>query len=910
MVRTIMLFSLGLLIILPGTSAEECLWQSKPYGTDRPIPRAFFASAHDYHHDTENNKLYVHGGIGPAGSTMDPDGALWYTTLHNEGNWEKLVPVGMFGIPPARSYMDAVIVPQNLTELNSNTIKRFIHFVTFGGLNAGGVPSNDLWICTKVFTDFAHFGSDCHWRWLHASQSGDVPGARSQHRMVYIPPTESEPGFRIFLAGGVDANGDPLEDAYIGTLTWTLTASQGNPWSYSLTASCVWEDINLDTASIANVGLYGHTAVFDPYYDDRNQPGAHPRVILYGGYDESDDLTDVMVSYDLVDEEWVEIPPENKAPEPHAYHVCILDPREDCLIVQGGRDERGGVDDDMYFFDLTTLEWSTYIGTGSPRRYGHAACCYWFTVFGGLEEDSSYNENLMDDILEFKPEEPYKKWTIEPESVYGLDNPASVLDTQRIKNGDWVEIHSGGADHFYECRFTVPYFIGHVTVEGVSHDGYRPAIFWPYSPVGIDAPLSQFLDDDMPLYESLSDYFRFGSSSYVIRDGAGITLRNLRIGHYDEEPGYPIPDAVLSDLEAVETSNDLLLRDPGILMNAPTQVEDCVLEGNIDGITMICVSSIPGFQEASVTDSVFENNYIGAVILETSHVFRNNRVKKSYLTGVMLEKGAHGRVHDNVFEGNGKEPDVAFSDWRSDILCSFDVTSRVPHIQTPLIYNNTFVASEDSYRCLAVTSHTQGMQYLNCPVFLNNILYHPDQGIEAAIYFQGSRSRIRAHANTFYCNSKWLSLASRSTACVDDIGDEDPLFASVSTSDYHLGSASPSINAGYYSLFPGITSEGVYSDYHLLDAGYHFSNDSPAVDPVTDLSADGDTISWTAPQPTPQGYLVIRTFGQEFILGVDYLSYLETTYSVDTEWLNLGLWFGISAFSSSGQFSTPAFIQM
>ena len=89
-------------------------------GSVRPIPRAFFASALDYHHDTESNKLYVHGGTGPDGATMDPDGAIWYTTLHQDGNWKKELPKAYFGIPPARSHMDGVLIARDQTELNSS----------------------------------------------------------------------------------------------------------------------------------------------------------------------------------------------------------------------------------------------------------------------------------------------------------------------------------------------------------------------------------------------------------------------------------------------------------------------------------------------------------------------------------------------------------------------------------------------------------------------------------------------------------------------------------------------------------------------------------------------------------------------------------------------------------------------
>ncbi len=901
MIKKIMMLSLGFLIFHPDTFAEDCQWHTKSYTDKRPIPRAFFASALDYHHDTESNDFYIHGGIGPDGATMDSNGALWFTSLQNDGIWTPINPEACFDIPPARSYMDGAMIPQNWPALNSATVKRFLHFATFGGLESSGNPTDAFWICTKVFTDEARFGSKYHWRWTGVDQSGDTPCARAKHRMIYIPPTGDDPFPYVFMLGGIDENGESLGDAYLGKITFTIADSTtGNPWEYSISVECEWDQINAD---LRYTGVTGESVVYDPFYG----PERHPRVLIYGGFTPKGSITDAIVAYDLTDREWIPIVPEGVfVPDARADHACALDPRELRLVVHGGRDrdEENAALNDLLFFDLTTLLWSSSTVTGSPYRYGHGAAYYWFTIFGGISDDG----HLMDDVREYKSDAPFKEWTITPEAEYGLDDPASVLETPRIKGGDWVRIHSGGVDHFYQCRFIIPYYIGHITVEGVSHDGYKPAIFWPCSAVGPNVTQNEFLIGDDPLNAAIADYFRFGSSSYVIRDGAGITLRNLRIGHFDEVPGDPIPDAVLDDLETVQTSNGLLLRDPGIVMNAPTQVEDCEFEGNIDGITMICVSTIPGFQEASVTGSLFHENYIGCVVLETSHEFESNTVKNNYLAGVMLEKGAHGRVHDNLFVGNGFEEDVAFQTWRSDVLCSFDVTTSVPHVQTPLIHNNTFI---ESYRTLSVYQYTHGAQYLNCPVFMNNIIYSPDQGYQCAIFFYPKDTcQYRSQNNVYYCNSNWLTEPDRSLLSNNDRGNIAPLFASPSSGNYKLNSSSPCINAGYDSLQPGISSEGDYLDYHLLDTGYHFPNSTSGMSPVTNVTSAGGVISWTPPTPSPAGYVVVWDDGSGYILGSANLISSATSYTVPTELRGIGLYFGISAFSSSGQFSSPVFIQM
>ncbi len=758
---------------------------------------------------------------------------------------------------------------------------------------------DSLWICAKVFTALSHFNSSYHWRWIEGIQTGDVPCARAGHRMVYIPPTDDVTSPRLFLMGGVDSTQTPLDDAYIGTLTFALDDNEtSNPWNYTMTVTCNWEEISAD---LRYTGVTGQSVIYDPWYG----PDQHPRIVIYGGYTPRSSLTDSIVMYDLVEEEWLTIIPNGVTfPEGRSDHACALDPREHRMVVHGGRDEYGNVLDDLLFFNLTTDTWSVWTGTGSPYRYGHGAVYYWLTLFGGISDE----QDVMDDTLEFKPSESFKEWTITPDGDYGLDDPATVLETPRIKTGDWVWIHSGDEDHYYRSKFTIPYYIGHITIEGVTHADCKPAIFWPYSTLGPNTPFSEFLTEDVSMSEAISDYFRFGTSSYVIRDGAGITIRNLRIGHYHQEPGDGIPEAVLDQLETAGSSNDLLLRDPGIVMNAPTQIEDCECEGNVDGITMICVSSIPGFQEASVTGSLFHDNYVGAVVLETSHEFAYNTLEENLLCGVMLEKGAHGRIHDNLFVDNGKEEDVADYNWRCGVLSSFDVTVNVPHIQSPLIHSNTFIEPQ---RTLSVCQYTSGAQYLNCPIFMNNIIYNPDQGYEKAIFFSNRNTcRFRSQNNLYYCNSAWLTQADRSLLSDYDQGNINPGFASAGTGNYKLSTGSPCINAGYYALEPGIISESEYSDYHFLDAGYHFSNDSTAMDPVTDVDSTGNQITWEAPETIPTGYVIVWEIGDGDPLGSIHLGSGATSYGVPSELCGIGLWFGISAFSSSGQFSAPVFIQM
>ncbi len=112
-------------------------------------------------------------------------------------------------------------------------------------------------------------------------------------------------------------------------------------------------------------------------------------------------------------------------------------------------------------------------------------------------------------------------------------------------------------------------------------------------------------------------------------------------------------------------------------------------------------------------------------------------------------------------------------------------------------------------------------------------------------------------------------------------------------------------------MSPGIVSEGEFSDYHYQDIGYHFPNASSEMGEVTDLSVTDQTLSWDTPTyGTPQGYVVIWEDGTGYIIGSIHLSALTTSYEVPEAMTGIGIWFGVSAFSSSGQFGSPVFIQL
>jgi len=123
--------------------------------------------------------VLVFGGRGPFGAT------LGLTLLYTHGTWSFLAPSAS---PPARTFAA-------MATLNGQP-------VLFGGLDAGGVPLDDLWV-------FAPLGQQG--KWLQAT-GGLRPPAR--HRAALCPDGNSG----LLLCGGVSRNG-ALDD------TWRLDAA-------------------------------------------------------------------------------------------------------------------------------------------------------------------------------------------------------------------------------------------------------------------------------------------------------------------------------------------------------------------------------------------------------------------------------------------------------------------------------------------------------------------------------------------------------------------------------------------------------------------------------------------------------------------------------------------------------------
>lgn len=392
------------------------------------------------------------------------------------------------------------------------------------------------------------------------------------------------------------------------------------------------------------------------------------------------------------------------------------------------------------------------------------------------------------------------------------------------------KINAGNLDMVSQIRHNnkhvVPLWVHDVILEGVIKNGVKPVLYTSYSDYSMDTPL-------------IPHYSKLGINMYC---GASITIRNILFCHTNDilKTSDPlpkdIPNSVLDKYKEIDRKTLLMKElekycseddeiwdlarhhndDPSLWIHAHTLVENCEFVCNGIGALVICVSSI-NYQSA-ITHSLFDKNFIGVTSLEKEHLVEHNEFRNNYLTGIALDKGSRSICRENLFVGNGHmgiiEPNNPMNDFRSAILSCFCITSSVPKIQTPLIFNNTFVNNE---RALVVVEPEYRSQYMNRPFFFNNII----SDSKPCVLFVGDSVRCHAigAANCFDSQSYKDVVSSDQDWLTSLDMHKSPGFSDEFS--YTLEKESPCIDAGMFVLNPGVMSEKNYSDYGQMDIGFH-----------------------------------------------------------------------------------------
>ena len=175
--------------------------------------------------------------------------------------------------------------------------------ILFGGSDAAGTTLNDTWAYNPV--------SDA---WTQLDPLGNAPPARVGAAMVYDPETRT-----VILFGGADG-GDTYSD------TWAYDP-KANRWT------------ELAPARSVPPARDSGAMVYDPVFR---------RAILFGGVTPNGILGDTW-AYDPAANTWTRLNPGGELPRERAWHVMVYDSLAGNLILFGGFNVNGSLDDTWAF---------------------------------------------------------------------------------------------------------------------------------------------------------------------------------------------------------------------------------------------------------------------------------------------------------------------------------------------------------------------------------------------------------------------------------------------------------------------------------------------------------------------------------------------------------------------------------
>ncbi len=356
---------------------------------------------HSVIYDPVRDRMVVFGGRGDPGTSFDD---VWVLSLAGAPAWTALIPTGT--PPAARSGHSAVYDP--------------VHdrMVVFGG-----------WSDTSLFDDAWTLSLAGAPTWTLMTPTGTSPGGRSWHSAIFDPVRE-----RMVVFGGIGGGfGYDVWALSLGdTETWTeltpaLTPLGGrhahsaiydpvgdrmvvfsgsggyNPedlWALSLAGTPAWTD--LTPAGVSPSGRYGHSAVYDP---------VRGRMVIFGGCDGYSSLDDAWELSLVGTPAWASLMPANPPPPGRSGHTTIHDPVRDRMVVFGGSNALGHLDEVWVLSLAGTPTWSALTPTGTPpaARSDHSAIYdpvrNRMVVFGG------YGDVYLNDVWVLSLADP-PAWTM------------------------------------------------------------------------------------------------------------------------------------------------------------------------------------------------------------------------------------------------------------------------------------------------------------------------------------------------------------------------------------------------------------------------------------------------------------------------------------------------------------------
>jgi len=371
------------------------------------------------------DRVVVFGGDAP-GVLND----VWALSLGGTPAWTELAPSG---IPPSARYLHGAIYDPVRDRM-----------VVFGGLGDSFSILGDVWTLSLTGTP----------AWTPLTPAGTPPSARYAHSMIYDPVRD-----RIVVFGGLGIIGGGYHN---------------DVWALSLAGTPTWTE--LTASGTLPFARYVHQALYDPVRD---------RMVVFGGlyYDgiENRPLNDVWALSLAGAPSWTEVTPNGTPPSPRSSHTAVYDPLRDRMVTFGGEVSPGAYLNDVWALSLAgTPTWTalTPIGTPPNARYAHS------TVYDSLRDriivyGGDDGSGTLDDV-----------WTLgfgETSTAITLVALSAVAEAGRVRidwyapgdeivlasvfrrklEGDWVLLGHPQAD------LNRNIFLEDATVSPGGHYGYR-----------------------------------------------------------------------------------------------------------------------------------------------------------------------------------------------------------------------------------------------------------------------------------------------------------------------------------------------------------------------------------------------------------------------------------------------------
>lgn len=279
-------------------------WQKlSPSGTP-PSPRGFQSAIYDSLRD----RMIVFGGSDASSVSKNE---VWALSFAGNPTWSLLAPTGA---PPAPRKWHSAVYDRARDRM-----------LVMGG-QVGGVSVGDVWAMSLAGTP----------AWTQLAPAGPSPGGRSAHAAVYDASAD-----RLVIFGGLDAAGQPRNDA------WSLALAGTPTWSQLLPAGAP------PSARYGVAGLY-----------DR----VRQRMVVFAGGTGAPNQNDAWTLSFGASPVWTALKPSN-APQGRQFHSVSYDPIGDRMLAFGG--SSGTILSDTWALPLAApTAWVPLSGT---RRKGHSA---------------------------------------------------------------------------------------------------------------------------------------------------------------------------------------------------------------------------------------------------------------------------------------------------------------------------------------------------------------------------------------------------------------------------------------------------------------------------------------------------------------------------------------------------------